>query len=468
MTWMFESCGAFNGDISKWNTSNVQYMKNMFSYCSEVPRSQIVAPIAEAGMFYPREGTDGMRRVLKFMLPKMSKADLQLIPVDDLLSSDSLFKPGDHDDAPDHWLATIAAKFGMKFVETTEKTGKLLIFGVLNHEVFPDSTNHGNWNTVVSTCSDRNYLWSSDISDTTSDYDHLAFGADGWLDKYNFLTKFHKMLRLVPINPDSPPSITKKKRGRPSKKSKDVEKKRGKQSKKSKCSEKKRGRPSKKSKCSEKKRGRSKDVKSPLSPDKPESPDKPKSPMFYDVDDISNRDTKKKANQLFAESVTSVCLSMASGRVVYLDAQDCNTTSFIDDRIKKKHEITILNHDNTVIETMVVQKLVKGIGVQETSVHEWATKAMKHSVVACWLDYCCTLHGTVKSSPFHDISLLIFHQVFRVGGVLAITICTRDATSKSIEVPDKILGLLLGNYPAAKITCRYAYRPSMLYFSFQL
>ena len=38
MSKMFGGCGLFNGELSKWKTSNVQNMENMFDLCSQVQR----------------------------------------------------------------------------------------------------------------------------------------------------------------------------------------------------------------------------------------------------------------------------------------------------------------------------------------------------------------------------------------------------------------------------------------------
>jgi hypothetical protein len=187
----------------------------------------------------------------------------------------------------------------------------------------------------------------------------------------------------------------------------------------------------------------------------------------YNAASISTRNSKKHANELFTASLDRVCKKLAPGLVMYLEGQDGNTSRYISPAVKRRHTTLVVNCDPSVVTSLVARDT--GASLLASTVQEWSRRVMEASVVGCWLDYCATLHGNAACSPFADICNLVFRRAFRPGGMVAMTLSTRDpvTSSPASELPGKILQMFIGNYHAATLQDVYSYH-GMIYFSIQL
>ena len=332
----------------------------------------------------------------------------------------------------DKWIEKcdkVAAKHGKTFREVNKSikrpTGKLLIFGQLNHTLF-DMPSEGDWSHSVSLDTSKNFMVCHTGKFGPDPSDHVAYGANGWISKHNYLNEIQRTFRLVAIKKVSLKNVVQKRR---------------------------------RTLC--------------LKPDSERATvfrKKKKSSIgfIYDAHKTSSRDTKKRANELFSASLTNVCKNMAPGIVMYLEGQDGNTTGYITKAIKRRHQLLAINFDPNVIGALAALDTV-GTSLQATSVNKWSMRVSEASVVGCWLDYCGTLYGDSKSSPFTDICNLVYRNAFRPGGVVALSLCTRDPKTcdNSSELPGKLLQMFKGNYPAATIGDVFPYT-GMIYFSITL
>jgi hypothetical protein len=325
----------------------------------------------------------------------------------------------------DAWIGKcdkVAAKYDMEFrlVHKSVKNarGKLLIFGQLNPaaiELDDDEAVGADWSHCVAVDSHENHMECRYISKDRLG-ENAAYGRDGWLSKYKYFSKIERTYRLTKKRQKQAPPLTKR-RKRPH---------------------------------------QSKDQTSPK---------RKKIGFVYDSQTISSRDSKKQANELFSASLDTVCKKMAPGMVVYLDGDDGNTSGFISDYIKRRHNLLVINMDPLVIAALA--SLNTGASLLATTVNRWSMRVTEASIVGCWLDYCGTLYGAPSSScPFADICNLVYRKAFRPGGIVAITLCTRDAKTcdSSTALPLKLLQMFKGNYPAAAIHDVFSYT-SMIYFS---
>jgi hypothetical protein len=301
----------------------------------------------------------------------------------------------------------VAANHGMEFrlVKHSVKrpSGKLLLFGRLNHRAF-DCTAGGDWSHCVAVDTTANYMACSNLDDPDP-ANHAAYGRTGWLSAYKYLSQTHVQCtyRLVKSNPTLP---TRKRR-------------------------------------------------------------QPDTGFVYQAETISARGTKRRANELFSTLLDKVCKTMAPGTVMYLEGDDGNTSSYISEAIKRRHTTLIVNFDPLVVRALAARNT--GASLLASSVRSWSMRVMEASVVGCWLDYCSTLYGDASSSPFTDICNLVYRRAFRPGGIVAITLCTRDPKTcdTSADLPGKLVRMFQGNYPAAAVQDVYRY-PGMMYCSVQL
>ena len=338
---------------------------------------------------------------------------------------------------------------------TSKRRGKLLLFGTLNSSLFNESP-EGDWSHCVSVDFATNAIFCSCMNGVPTD-ERIAYGADGWISKHDYLTQISHAFLLKPLPGAKcldayPPATALKRARRETEGGVDDSRKRSCNSKRV-------------SDHSTKKR-----ISIPNVAPGAATPEQKESPEFiYDADAVSGRSTKKKANLLFAASLSKHCGKMNPGTVAYLEAQDGNTTSHIPSAIKKRHQLLAINFDPQVIADLALCKIPACL--LTASVQEWSRKVAEESVVGCWLDYCSTLHGNDKnnSSPFNDICRLVYRRAFREGGVVAITICTRDSktSDSSRNFPRKIRGMFKGNYPKAEIEDVFSYT-GMMYVSLRV
>ena len=329
------------------------------------------------------------------------------------------------------WLnkcGLVAANHGLEFrlVKHSVKrpSGKLLLFGQLNYRLF-DCPAGGDWSHCVSIDTVENYLACNNLDDPDP-ANHAAYGRNGWMTTNRYLTQIHATYRLVEARRPTvrTTSSTPPPAGSP---------------------------PSSRSPETTRSRKRR----------------QPDTGFMYNAATISARDTKRHANELFTASLDRVCKTMAPGTVMYLDGDDGNTSRYISGAIKRRHTTLIVNFDPLVIAALVTRNT--GASLLTASVNTWSMRVMEASVVGCWLDFCATLYGDTASSPFTDICNLVYRRAFRAGGIVAITLCTRDSKTcdPSSELPGKLVRMFVGNYPAASIQDVFHYS-GMLYCSIQL
>lgn len=119
----------------------------------------------------------------------------------------------------------------------------------------------------------------------------------------------------------------------------------------------------------------------------------PLSPSQYPCSIISQRQSKQHCNELFSNAVDKSCSSKKSGFILYLDAEDGNTTSYLKD-ICTHHERLVVNMNPNVIHSIVDLKL-SNVTLKSSTVNFCFATIPERSIVSCWLDYCGTLEGTI-------------------------------------------------------------------------
>jgi len=174
----------------------------------------------------------------------------------------------------------------------------------------------------------------------------------------------------------------------------------------------------------------------------------------YDWAKVSTRETKRLANVLFRDSIPSL-----PGRIVYLDADDANTTNHLHS-FTATHELVAVNMHTRACAEIVCNRQVP-VAVFCGTLAEFIQTAAASSVSALWMDYCSTFDGCTQTSwsPKNDFKNALERQIVCKGGVVAMTVCTRTGT-KGVSV-DNIGAWLLRTarktYSKSTMLQEYAY-----------
>jgi hypothetical protein len=146
----------------------------------------------------------------------------------------------------------------------------------------------------------------------------------------------------------------------------------------------------------------------------------------YNTPIISSRDSKIRANELVKSAINRNCIKMVCGQIVYLEADDANTTSYLSGLNEHKHELVAINFDRKVCSS-IMANTTNSLTVYYGSLFEYIQNSKKSRMVCLWMDYCSTFVGSAKSdwSPKKDYLSVIRRKIIRPGGIIALTICTR-------------------------------------------
>ena len=184
---------------------------------------------------------------------------------------------------------------------------------------------------------------------------------------------------------------------------------------------------------------------------------RPTTHRSYPAHLVSERDSKKRANQLFIQATQKKPHTL----VAYLDAEDANTSRTIHALAPSCKRIAI-NMDPTTC-TNILTTSPGALSVFKGTMFEFVNQQPPNSI-HLWMDYCCTPTGNKKMSPLTDIAAAVQRQIVtRKGGIAAFTFSTRT-TGTTTNIEAKILKMFKVQYKKAIILESYRYYPCMVFF----